>query len=141
MTDLSPRLVCSLLWRGCSGGETLWREGIASPLDCDTVWTVGDLFLDLLCRGGGGGRFCTGCRDGALDDHSLFLVFGGMVFVSFVQSFPLTAPTIGGENDTHLIRRKYNLMIGKTKSRGPEREGKEMGSEALTAVSRRHSDA
>ena len=49
--DLSPRLVCSLLWRGCSRGGTLWREGIVSPLDCDAVWTVRDLSLDLLCRG------------------------------------------------------------------------------------------
>ena len=93
VTDLSPCLVYSLLWWGCSGGGTLWREGIVSPLYCDAVLTVRDLSLDLLRRGGGGGKFSisTGCKDGALPSEgpSPFLVFGGMVFVfvSFLFSF------------------------------------------------------
>ena len=75
---------------------------MVSPLDCDTDWTVGDLPPDLLYRGGG---LCTstGCVVGPLplEGPSPFLIFGGMVFESFLFSDSHSRrQTVGGENTT-----------------------------------------
>ena len=67
------------------------------PLDDESNWLTNystlvapNLSPDLLWRGTGGGNFFdnTSGRDGPFEDPSSFLVFGGMVFVSFVQSLP-----------------------------------------------------
>ena len=51
---------------------------------------------------------------------------------------------VGGKNDTYLDRDEIGgklLRRGNAELQKPEKEGERLGSEALAAVSRRHSDA
>ncbi|XXG54673.1 hypothetical protein AAC387_Pa03g2492 [Persea americana] len=55
-----------------------------------------------------------------------------------------TIPTVGGKNDTYLDKDEIEVKLlrtGNAELQEPEREGERLGSEALAAVSRRHSDA
>ena len=50
----------------------------------------------------------------------------------------------GGKNDTYLVRDEIGVKLlrrGNAELREPEMEGERLESEALAAVSRRHSDA
>ena len=111
--DISSRLVCSsegTLYWGCPSGGTSRRESVVTPLHDESDWVINSSTLaapDLLRRGIGGGNFFdnTGGRDGPFDDPSPFLVFGGMVFVSFCSVVShRRRQTVGAKNDTHLVR-------------------------------------
>ena len=80
-----------------------------------------------------------------LEGPSPFLVFGGIVFASFLFRFPhRRRQTVGGKNDTYLDRDEIGVKLlrtGNAELQEPEKEGERLGSEALAVVSRRHSDA